>query len=239
MLKVLALNASPKMDQSNTALILNPFLEGLKEGGAQVELLHIRNLHINSCTGEFHCWVKQPGQCYQQDDMQHLYPKLRQADILVLATPVYVDGIAGPLKTLLDRTIPLVKPFFELRDGHCRHPLGEGTKPGKLVLVANCGFWELDNFDPLLVHINAVGKNMNREFAGGLLRPHGPALVPMKKMGLPIDDVFEAAKDAGHQLITEGKMLDNTLKIVSRELMPLERYVKEINKSFRRALDSR
>jgi multimeric flavodoxin WrbA len=239
MQKVLAFNGSPKMDNSNTALILNPFLAGLKEGGAEVDLIHLRKLDIHACTGEFHCWVTHPGECYQKDDMQQLYPKIRQADILVFATPVYVDGIAGPLKTLLDRTIPLVKPFFELREGHCRHSLGPGTKHGQLVLVANCGFWELDNFDPLLVHMKAACKNMNREFAGGLLRPHGPALTPMKKMGLPIDDIFEAAKAAGLQLINEGKIAEKTLKIVSRELLPLEMYIDETNKGFQKALDSR
>ncbi|MFG1691625.1 NAD(P)H-dependent oxidoreductase, partial [Gemmatimonadota bacterium] len=60
-------------------------------------------------------------------------PKLREAEVWVLATPVFVDGISGPMKDLLDRFIPLIQPFVELRDGHCRHPLREGTERGKLV----------------------------------------------------------------------------------------------------------
>jgi hypothetical protein len=71
-------------------------------------------------------------------------PKMRDADILVFVTPVYCDGITGPMKNLLDRTLPQVYPFFELRDGHCRHPLREDTKSSKVVLVSNCGFWEMD-----------------------------------------------------------------------------------------------
>jgi multimeric flavodoxin WrbA len=237
-MKVLAFNCSPRMDNGNTALILNPFLEGMKEAGAEVELFYTRKLKINPCHGGFICWLKTPGECWQKDDMQMLYPKLREADIYVFGTPVYVDGISGPMKNLLDRIIPLVQPFLELRDGHCRHPVREGYKNGKIVLVSNSGFWEMDNFDPLLVHTKAFCKNAAKEFAGALLRPHGEALRPMMKMGISLDDVFEAARDAGRQLVKDGKMSTETLDIVSRELMPLEMYLKAANKMFQQALDA-
>ena len=69
--------------------------------------------------------------------MQMLHPKLCQADIWVFATPVYVSGMTGPLKNLIDRIlIPLGEPFLELRDGRCHHPLREGTNPGQVVLVS-------------------------------------------------------------------------------------------------------
>ena len=237
MIKVLAFNCSPKMDKGNTALILTPFLEGMREAGAQVELFYTRKLKINPCLGCFGCWIKTPGKCIQKDDMEMLLPKLREANISVFATPVYVDGVSGPMKNLMDRIIPLGLPFFELRDGHCRHPPREGMKQGKIVLVSNCGFWEMDNFDPLLVHMKAVCKNTGGEFAGALLRPHGPALRGMMERGLPVDDIFEAAKEAGCQLVRDGKMSPETLKIVSRELMPLETYVKVINRYWQKALD--
>jgi len=237
-MKVLAFNCSPRMDNGNTALILNPFLEGMKEVGAEVELFYTRKLKINPCHGGFICWLKTPGECWQKDDMQMLYPKLSEADIYVFGTPVYVDGVSGPMKNLLDRIIPLVQPFFELRDGHCRHLVREGYRHGKMVLVSNSGFWEMDNFDPLLVHVKAFCRNGAMEFAGALLRPHGEALRPMMKMGISLDDVFEAAREAGRQLVRDGKMSAETLNIVSRELMPLEMYVKAANEMFQQTLDA-
>jgi len=237
-MKVLAFNCSPRMDDGNTALILNPFLEGMKEVGAEVELFYTRKLKINPCHGGFICWLKTPGECWQKDDMQMLYPKLSEADIYVFGTPVYVDGVSGPMKNLLDRIIPLVQPFFELRDGHCRHLVREGYRHGKMVLVSNSGFWEMDNFDPLLVHVKAFCRNGAMEFAGALLRPHGEALRPMMKMGISLDDVFEAAREAGRQLVRDGKMSAETLNIVSRELVPLEMYVKAANEMFQQTLDA-
>lgn len=238
MVKVLAFNCSPQMDKGNTTLILTPFLEGMKEAEADVELFYTRKLKIEPCTGEFHCWIKKPGECYIDDDMNMLYPKLREADIWVFATPVYVDGITGPMKLLMDRLIPLLQPFFELRNGHSRHPLREGAKHGKVVLVSNCGFWEMDNFDPLLVHMKAFCKNADKEFAGALLRPHGPVLRSKIEKGLPVDDILNAAKDAGRQLVEKGIMPIETLKIVSRELMPLEIYLQAANKTFQKLMAS-
>lgn len=238
MKKVLAINSSPMMDKGNTALILTPFLDGIKEAGAEVELFYTKKLEINPCQGEFNCWVKTSGECFQKDDMQMVLPKLREADIWVFATPVYVDGVTGPMKNLMDRVLPLLQPFFELRDGHCRHPLREGTKHGKVVLVSNCGFWEMDNFDPLLVHMKAMCRNAGREFGGALLRPHGPALRRMMEMGAPVSDVFEAAKESGRQLVRDGEMSIETLKIVSRELLPLDMYVQNANQRFQQALDA-
>ncbi len=224
MTKVVAINASPKMTKGNTHLIMEPFLGGMKEMGAEVEIFYTKKLNIKPCQGGFTCWNKTPGRCWQKDDMQWLVPKVGESDIWVLGTPVYVDGISGPLKMLMDRMLPLVHGPFELRDGHCRHPLREEYKAGKLVLVSNSGFWEMDNFDPLIVHMKAFCKNLSREYAGALLRPHGEALRPLKELGAPIEDIFEAAKEAGRQLVRDGKMASETLATVSREILPFQVY---------------
>jgi multimeric flavodoxin WrbA len=237
-MKVLAINSSPKMDKSSTALILNPFLEGMKEAGAEVELFYTSKLNIHPCTGEFNCWLKTPGECLHNDDMKMLYPKIAEADVMVFASPVYVDGVTGPMKNLMDRMLAWLHPLFELRDEHCRHPVRGEAKARKFVLVSNCGFWEKDNFDPLLIHMKAVCKNFSAEFAGALLRPHGGAMSTMIEMGAPPGDIFEAAKEAGRQLVTEQKMSQETLDTVSRELLPREMYIQIVNQFFHQTLDA-
>jgi multimeric flavodoxin WrbA len=237
-MEILAINSSPKKGEGNTAQILNPFLEGAREAGAQVELFYTKDLKIKPCQGDYICWLKTPGKCIHKDDMEMLLPKLAGADVWVFATPVYFDGISGTLKNLIERMLPLVEPFYELRDGHCRHPRREGTKSGKVVLVSNCGFWEMDNFDPLLVHMKAICKNIDREFAGALLRPHGTGMRRMLERGVVMDDIFAAAKDAGRQLVAEGRMLSETLKAVSRNLMSLEQQKQGANQFFKQMLEN-
>jgi hypothetical protein len=137
--------------------------------------------------------------------------------------------------------VPGAQPFIKLKDGHSRHVPHEGFHYGrKVVLVSNCGFWEMDNFEPLLVHMKALCANMGREFAGALLRPCGPVLGLGPVLGIkrPVDDIFEAAREAGRQLIRDGKMSHKTLNIVSRELMPREEYIGNVNRIFQQMLAS-
>jgi multimeric flavodoxin WrbA len=192
---------------------------------------------VKPCLGDRACWTKTPGKCVQNDDVKELLPKIQEADVIIFATPVYVDGMPGTLKNLIDRFIPLMEPYFVMRDGHCRHPPRDPCRQSKLVLIANCGFWEMDNFDPLVVHVKAVCKNMCWGFAGALLRPHGEALGYMVKNGLAVQDVLTAVKNAGKELARTGKISEANMKTVGRELVSLREYVEITNKGFRGALD--
>ncbi len=222
-MKAIAINASPMMDKGNTAAILSPFLDGMREAGAEVELYYTKQLDIKPCQGDFKC--RADGKCIQKDDMEMLLPKLAESDIQIFATPVWVDGITSSLKILWERTVPLANPLFVLRDGHCHKPRRQAGDTGKVVLVSSCGYWEMDNFDAMLAHVKARCWNMNREFAGALLRPHSAALKIMLSRGSSIEDIFEAAREAGRQLVKEGEISSRTLAAVSRPLMPLEEYV--------------
>lgn len=60
----------------------------------------------------------------------------------------------------------------------------------------------------------------------------------MMEREAPVGDIFAAAREAGHQLVRNGEMSTETLDIVSRELVPLETYVKLVNQGFRRTLEA-
>jgi multimeric flavodoxin WrbA len=217
-MKVLAINGSPHMGEGNTAMILNPFLEGMKEAGADVDLFYTRKVKIGPCNGDMSCWFVNPGTCGQKDDMQMLLPKFKEADVIVWASPVYYSGVTGPLKNLMDRQLPL-------------HMQGElGSKRQKIVLVSTCGAWEVSMFDPLLQQMKALyGRpEGSSDFAGALLRPMADGMKEMIKAGETrlVEGVFRAAKEAGRQLAKEGKIAEELQKEVSRELMPRDAYYK-------------
>ena len=84
----------------------------------------------------------------------------------------------------------------------------------------------MDNFDLLLALMKAFCEHAEREFAGALLRPHGPTLRPMMEQEAPESDILEAAHEAGQQLIEKQEMAVQTLDRVSRALLPLEAYTR-------------
>jgi multimeric flavodoxin WrbA len=135
---VVAINGSPKMEKGRTAKILTPFLEGMQKAGATVELFYARRLNIKPCDGDLYCWNKKPSECYINDSMQSLYPKLREADILVLATPVYVP-LPGEIQNLINRLVPLIDPVLKRQNGRTRTRFRSDVKISKIVLVASSG----------------------------------------------------------------------------------------------------
>jgi multimeric flavodoxin WrbA len=227
---VLAINGSPHMDDGNTAIILNSFLDGMREAGAKVELFYTRKLKIGPCNGDLSCWFKNPGKCGQADDMQMLLPKLKEADVIVWASPVYYAGITGPLKNLMDRQLPL----FTQENA--------GSKKQKIVLVSTCSAWELSIFDPLLAQMKAIYSmpEANTEFIGALLRPMADGMKEMIKAGETrlVDEVIQAAKEAGLQLAKDGKISEEIQKRVSKVLMPQDAYYKAAQEMMEQAKKS-
>ena len=100
---VLAINGSPHMNEGNTAKILNPFLEGLKEAGANVELIYSWKLNIEPCSGDMSCWFVNPGTCAKDDDMKTILPKIKNADVIVFVSPLYWFGMSSHIKAAIDR----------------------------------------------------------------------------------------------------------------------------------------
>ena len=227
-IKVVVINSSPHKDKGNTALVLNPFMDGMREKGAEVEVYYTNELKIKPCKGDISC-MRATGKCFQEDDMEWLLPNVANADILVLASPLYCDGVTGPMKMFMDRLVPALHLTMEIRDGHLRHPARDGMNLEKIVLVSNCGFWEMDNFDPMIAHIKAFCKNLNVEYAGELLRPHGHFFRAISENDTSVNDVIESAREAGCQLVANGKMSAETIENISRPLMSRDAFLQMAN----------
>lgn len=219
MTKVVVINGSPKMEKGNTAKILMPFLEGMEKAGASVELYYARRLNVKPCDGELHCWNKKPGQCYIDDSMQLLYPKLREADILVLATPVYIP-LPGEMQNLINRMVPLMDPVLKRQNGRTRARFRADVKISKFVLVSSSGWWEMGNFGTMLRIVKELAKDVNVEFAGALLRPHSDRIAENQEKA---EKIFEAARQAGYELVKKGKISKSLFKIISQPLTSEER----------------
>jgi len=222
MIKVFAINGSPELKRGRTALILNPFLEGAKDAGADVELFYSNKLKIKPCTGCFYCWDEKPGECPTKDDMQMLYPKLRSTDILVLATPVYVP-LPGDFQNFLNRIIPLMNPILRtLPNGRTRIIFHKNVRIKKIVLVSTCGWWEKGNFGTVIRIAEEFAKDVSVEFAGSVLRPHSDYLL---KKNEKTERIFNYSKLAGYQLIKEGKMHPETIKEIGKPLVKRKEYL--------------
>ena len=236
-MQVLAISSSPLKDRGNTDIILKEFITGLGERGVEVEVIYLSEMMIKPCLGKLVCWLKTPGVCCQKDDMAQLLEKMKTSDVWIFASPLYWDGVSGLMKNFFDRLLPLLEPYIELRDGHCRHPVRDDLEGGKIVLISSCGFWEMDNFEPMLSQVMAICRNINRDFAGALLRPHGALFKYMIRNYESVKDILNAARKAGHELIMDGRISQNSMIMVSYELMSREEYIDLINENMKQTMD--
>ena len=98
---VLILKGSPRRE-GNSAILAEQVAAGAKEAGGQVETVYLHELDIRPCDA---CDTCQKGDidCVIEDDMQTLYPKVRAADAVVYASPIYWFSISAQLKLFIDR----------------------------------------------------------------------------------------------------------------------------------------
>ena len=225
--KVLAFNASPRGKNGNTERILTRFLEGASEAGAETETIYLREHKIRPCQGCWTCWVKTPGKCAQKDDMPPMLEKIKEADVLVYATPLYNYNMTAYLKILVERMLPLADPHIIKVGGLCAHPLRIG-KRWRSVLISNAGFCELDHFDAL----RATFRRMTRahhDFAGEIIRPMGE-LLRQPMLAEALQWFFDAARQAGREVIENGRVSPATEQLLQREIIPEDFFLDAANK---------
>jgi len=231
MRKAVAINGSPRTDRGHTALVLASFVRGMEDAGCEVETVYATGLKVKPCAcGEMYCWYRKPGECCFKDDMQSLYAKLREADTLILATPVYIP-LPGAMQNVINRLCPLIEPLLETREGRTRARFRQDVAIRRIALVSTSGWWELGNFDTVVRIVEELAEDASAEFAGAVLRPHAFLMQEGGELTADGKAVLDAAKSAGFQLVREGAMRQETLGAVSRPLISQEELRRRYNEA--------
>jgi len=100
--KVLTLLGSPRK-KGNSTTLANQIIKGAESNGAVVDSVYLNRLKIKPCQGCYGCQKPDAKGCVVDDDMQTIYPKLREADRWIIASPVYWFSMSAQTKLLMDR----------------------------------------------------------------------------------------------------------------------------------------
>lgn len=215
-MRVIAINSSlRKGGESRTELMLNHLVEGMREAGAEVEVVHLREKKIKYCLGCFTCMTKTPGKCIQNDDMTNeLFPKWLASDLVVYATPLFSHTVNAPMKTFIERTFPICEPFLEQDDsGRWVHPLRH-KRPAVMVLSV-CGFLEESAFEALSHYMNFLFHRSKP--VAEIYRPASqPMTQPVYKDKL--DDILDATRQAGRELVESMAISPQTMARIKQPI---------------------
>ncbi len=107
------MSGSPRRN-GNTDRLAASFARGAGEHN-RVEIVSVADLAVHPCIGCDSCFMREGNACFRHDDMDLLYGKLRQTDVLIIASPVYFYGISAQLKAVIDRMHTPLRNSFPIR----------------------------------------------------------------------------------------------------------------------------
>ncbi len=156
--KIVILNGSPRKN-GNTSELVKAFTEGAESAGNTVTEFFLDKMNINGCKGCFGGHSNKECPCVQQDDMNEIYPVVKECDVIVLATPLYYWNMSGQIRTAIDR-------LFALEEGDGNLLRGNSRACALLMAAEGHGFDDvLLYYEHLMEHLR--WKNLGHVLAGG------------------------------------------------------------------------
>ena len=157
--KIIILNGSPRKN-GNTSALTAEFTRGAVESGNTVTEFHLNSMNIHGCLGCCFGGKDHSSPCMQKDDMDKIYPVYKEADVVVLASPLYYWTISGQLKTAFDRLFAVA----ECDPNYCNP-----KKESVLIMAAEGYEFEesLYWYDNIKKHID--WKSLGKVLCGGVM----------------------------------------------------------------------
>lgn len=137
-MKAIFINGSPRK-QWNTAKMLESAMNGAQEAGAEVELVHLYEIDFKGCKSCFACKIKNSktnGVCALKDDLRPILERCRQADVVVLGSPVYYSYPTGEIRSFMERLLFPIGTYLYENGKHIT--LRDKVIPSAMIFTMNC-----------------------------------------------------------------------------------------------------
>ena len=208
------------------------FSAGAIQGGAKVRNIQLTRKQIKACNRCGVCFYKTPGKCAVADDMAELIRRFMASDIVVFATPVYIDNVTSIMKTFIDRLMPVLDPHYE------KDSLGEYRrrkrfkKYPRFVVISSCAMPEQSHFEVLRLFFRRMARTMHTEVVGEIYRG-AAGLLLLSREELQFRDVVDEYKKllrtAGEELARTGRIGPETTERLEQPLIDHDQYVEYAN----------
>ena len=189
-MKVLGLFGSPRKG-GNTEILLEETLKGAEGEGAEIERLFLSDLDITPCTECHGC--DSTGDCVILDEMQKIYTKLLEADIIILASPIFFYGVTAWAKAVIDRSQALWAKKYLVNDPS----MGNRGKRRKGFFISVAATKGQKVFEGAILTVKYFFDALNAEYTGELVYRG----VEGKSEILKHPKALEQAREAGRRLV--------------------------------------
>ena len=230
-MKILAINGSHTGRRGYTHFLIEKLFEGAKNAGADCEEITLAKLKINICKGCGVCNTeKHLLKCIyeEKDDVAMIFNKMRKADIIIYATPIYVFNMSGLLKVFIDRINATgnSKEFKLSKSGLFFHHISKDIYSKPFVTLICHDNFENEMSKNVVSYFKTFSKFMDAPQVGTIIRRSGKVTGhgknPEKEKQYPkILESYKALELAGKELVTKGKISRKTQKTASQDIIPV------------------
>ena len=224
-MKILVFNGSPKGEKSDTLHITRAFWEGMSEVEQQeIKLIHVIGKHIEYCMGCFAC-KRNGGTCIHDDDMRAILEDILNSDLLVFSYPLYCYSMPAPLKTLLDRTMPLSSMAMQKVGDRYEHVCQADFSRLRYLMICGCGFPNSKhNFESAVAQFKLSFPNNHTI----ITVPESP-MFNAPEAAVVTKPRLELVKKAGRQYAESGTIDTDLLAEICSPMIPEDMYAKIAN----------
>ena len=183
-MKVLGIMGSPRI-KGNTDLLLDEALRGAKSRGAEVEKLVADKLNIAPCREYYRCL--KDGNCAIRDEMDDIYPKLLDADRVIVASPIFFYSLTSQVKALIDRSQAIWARKYVLKQN-----LPESGRKGAFIAVGATSGEKL--FEGSILTVKYFFKTIGVKYVDELLIPGVDKKGEIKEHPTALSDALELGR---------------------------------------------
>ncbi|MEN8177939.1 MAG: flavodoxin family protein [Pseudomonadota bacterium] len=235
--RILVINGSPRADRGITSLVINHFLQGCHELGANSEIIHVAKSDLATCDGELACFFKTDRTCLKHTDDQgtEFIEKWIQADRILLASPLHFNSVSSYFIRFLERLLCTVEPFYTENAGYPTHKGPFASKPSAVIGV--CAYPGVFNFNLF----KEVMLNYQRVF---WLEPGGNILLPMSRDYSVLTEknprysrllgILDRIRQAGREFMQDGEISLETEDQISADTDDFDTLIQEQTAYFAR-----
>jgi putative NADPH-quinone reductase len=230
-MKLIAINGSYRGDKGHTWHLIDLLFEGARATGADCEVVTLAEHKINRCLACDECHTPQHYlKCLyaEKDTVAEIFAKISAADLVIYATPVYVLGISGLLKTFLDRFYSTsdVNGMRVTNSGLFFHHINESICSKPFISLVCCDNLDAEMPRNVRDYFRSFARFMDAPHVGELVRSGGrlfgyghdlKAVERFPKIG----EVYAAYRQAGRELAVQGRIQPSTQRRANQEIIPV------------------
>jgi len=231
MKKIVAINGSHRKNGYSNFL-LEKMGNGIKKANVDFEIIHLRGKKINPCISCGTChteksWLK----CIyaEKDDVCEIFNKIREADLVIYATPIYVGTMSGLMKILFDRFFSTfdINNIYLSKNGLIHHFIDHSLNSKPFVTQIICNGLEDIMTRNTVNYFKDYSKIMEAENCGIIVRNavrmsgYGKEPPLIESMRPKYNNIHEAFELAGEEIAKLGRITKRTLKKTGQDVFPI------------------